>query len=407
MKHSIDELLKALTKEISEASQTIGKSFNLNSGVKRLVSQIQSAISDLKAVNSMLTEIRVENDRLSKKVLAQLGKESFDIAGKYGKAATDYLAGVQKMVRAGHQNVSELAELSLAAQNAGNMTADLTADLTERMILTTDKAYKMNGSVANLTKVLDGMNQISNKNNVGLADLSEGLSSISQTAATLGVDAGEATAALGTMMETTQAGSAQAANALETILLYTRQVSDAGKGVSAEGLSAYERACNALNVRLRETRDGVVGLRDPMEVLGELSSAYNKLGDSSTRKTNLLDSLGGGQTAAQMDALLSQWSTYESMLGQYKSGAGSMARDAEKLADSWEGASNRLYNTLTSTISNIVNSDAVIAVTNGLDGILSVVNKVTESLGSLGTIGVGAGLFAGLKNVGRVKRNPS
>ena len=407
MKHSIDELLKALTKEISEASQTIGKSFNLNSGVKRLVSQIQSAISDLKAVNSMLTEIRVENDRLSKKVLAQLGKESFDIAGKYGKAATDYLAGVQKMVRAGHQNVSELAELSLAAQNAGNMTADLTADLTERMILTTDKAYKMNGSVANLTKVLDGMNQISNKNNVGLADLSEGLSSISQTAATLGVDAGEATAALGTMTETTQAGSAQAANALETILLYTRQVSDAGKGVSAEGLSAYERACNALNVRLRETRDGVVGLRDPMEVLGELSSAYNKLGDSSTRKTNLLDSLGGGQTAAQMDALLSQWSTYESMLGQYKSGAGSMARDAEKLADSWEGASNRLYNTLTSTVSNVVNSDAVIAVTNGLNGILSVVNKVTESLGSLGTIGVGAGLFAGLKNVGRVKCDPS
>lgn len=403
MKNSIDELLKALNKEISEASQTIGKSFSLNSGVKQLVSQIQSAISDLKAVNSMLTEIRMENDKLSKKVLAQLGKESFDIAGKYGKAATDYLAGVQKMVRAGHENAASIAELSLAAQNAGNMTADLA----DRMILTTDKAYKMNGSVANLTKVLDGMNQISNKNNVGLAELSEGLSSVSQVAASLGVDAGEATAALGTMMETTQAGSAQAANALETILLYTRQVSDAGRGISAEGLSTYERACNALNVRLRETKDGVVELRDPMEVLGELSVAYNKLSDSSTRKTNLLDSLGGGQTAAQMDALLSQWSTYESMLGQYKSGAGSMARDAEKLADSWEGASNRLYNTLTSTVSNVVNSDAVIAVTNGLNGILSVVNKVTEGLGSLGTIGIGAGLFAGLKNVGRVKRNPS
>ena len=62
---------------------------------------------------------------------------------------------------------------------------------------------------------------------------------------------------------------------------------------------------------------------------------------------------------------------------------------------------------MTSTVSNVVNSDAVIAVTNGLNGILSVVNKVTESLGSLGTIGVGAGLFAGLKNVGRVKCDPS
>lgn len=403
MKNSIDELFKALNKEISEASQTIGKSFNLNSGVKQLVSQIQSAISDLKAVNSMLTEIRMENDKLSKKVLAQIGKDSFDIAGKYGKAATDYLASVQKMVRAGHENAASIAELSLAAQNAGNMTADLA----DRMILTTDEAYKMNGSVANLTKVLDGMNQISNKNNVNMAELSEGMSNVSQVAAALGVDAGEAAAALGTMMEATQQGSSQAANALETILLYTRQVSDAGKGIDVEELSAYEKACNALNVKLRETRDGMLELRDPMEVLGELSNAYNKLHDSNKRKASLLDSLGGGQTATQMDALLSQWSTYETMLKQYNSGAGSMARDAKKLADSWEGASNRLYNTLTSTVSNVVNSDAVIAVTNGLNGILSGINKVTESLGSLGSIGVGAGLFAGLNNVGRVKRNPS
>ena len=40
---------------------------------------------------------------------------------------------------------------------------------------------------------------------------------------------------------------------------------------------------------------------------------------------------------------------------------------------------------------------------NGLNGVLSVINNVTDALGPPGSIGLGAGLFAGLKNVGRTK----
>ena len=50
---------------------------------------------------------------------------------------------------------------------------------------------------------------------------------------------------------------------------------------------------------------------------------------------------------------------------------------------------------------NIAESNAVITLVNGLNGLLSVVNNVTEKLGSLGSIGIGAGLFSGLKNTGK------
>lgn len=80
-----------------------------------------------------------------------------------------------------------------------------------------------------------------------------------------------------------------------------------------------------------------------------------------------------------------------------------MAAEAEKTAKSWEGSLNRLSNTWTDTIGNIANSDAIITVINSLNSLLSVVNNVTDNLGPLGTIGLGAGLFAGFKNVGRPK----
>ena len=38
-----------------------------------------------------------------------------------------------------------------------------------------------------------------------------------------------------------------------------------------------------------------------------------------------------------------------------------------------------------------------------LNGLLTGVNKLTDALGSLGSVGLGAGLIAGIKNVGRPK----
>lgn len=61
---------------------------------------------------------------------------------------------------------------------------------------------------------------------------------------------------------------------------------------------------------------------------------------------------------------------------------------------------NRLSNTWTDTIGNIANSDGVIGLIKSLDWVLDKINKLTGALGSLGSIGLGAGLIAGIKNVG-------
>lgn len=88
------------------------------------------------------------------------------------------------------------------------------------------------------------------------------------------------------------------------------------------------------------------------------------------------------------------------MLQDYADGAGSMATEAEKTANSWEGSLNRLSNTWTDIVGNIANSDAIIAAINTLNGFLGVINDITGALGSLGTIGLGAGIFTGVKNIG-------
>lgn len=200
------------------------------------------------------------------------------------------------------------------------------------------------------------------------------------------------------MIATTQQSGSEAARAFKAILLNIRQVSDEEEGIDAEGLAKYKDACDSLNVKLTETKNGVLSLRDPMEVLRDLAIEYNKLDETDIRGSNLLGSLGDKLLSTQLDALLRQWDTYESMLQQYANGTGSMAAEAEKTANSWEGSLNRLSNTWTDTVGNIINSDAIITAINSFNSLLSVINSVTEALGSWITIGLGTGITAFVKN---------
>ena len=84
-----------------------------------------------------------------------------------------------------------------------------------------------------------------------------------------------------------------------------------------------------------------------------------------------------------------------------------MAREAEKTANSLEGSLNRLSNTWTDTVENIANSDTLKDIVNGLNSILTGLNDITAFLGGKGSILLGVGLFAGLKNVGEQQNTPS
>ena len=400
---AMNRLGKSLKEQFTQAYQSFTMWLSASSLVMKVISETREAFTELKEVNTLLTEISKANENLNKQQLAKIADDGFDIASDYGKSVTHYLSGVQEASRAGYENAEAIAELSVAIQGAG----DVTEDIANKYVIATDKAYGLKGSVEELTKIFDGSNYITNKNAVNMTELADGMSIVGSTAASFGIEVNETTAALGTMIASTQQSGSEMARAFRAILLNIRQVSDEEEGIDAEGLTKYEKACNALGVSLKETRNGVLQTRDAMDVLKELSVEYNKLEEGDLRRTQLLNSVGGKLRANALDALLKHQDMYSKMLAEYEQGTGSMAREAEKSANNWEGSLNRLENTWTDTVENVANSDAIITILNSFNGLLSVINEVTSALGSLGTIGLGAGLFAGFKNVGEGKMLPS
>lgn len=113
---------------------------------------IRRSITELKEIDTILTEISKTSDRTSES-LEKLGKTSFLTASKYGQKASDYLLGVQEMSRAGFGETEseQMAELSTLAQSAG----DMTAELANEYLIATNAGYKFGGSAEKLNSVLD------------------------------------------------------------------------------------------------------------------------------------------------------------------------------------------------------------------------------------------------------------
>lgn len=262
-----------------------------SSAVMLVVSKTKEAVTELKEIDTILTEISKTNDKLSKSDLKNIGNNAFETASKYGKKATDYLSGVQEASRAGYENAENIAELSTAAQGAG----DMTAELANSYIIATDKAYGMEGSVQKLTQTLDGANEITNHNAVNMTELAEGMKVVGSQAASSQISVEETTAALGTLIAVTQQGGSQMGNAFKGILMNLRQVTGEvdGEEIDQESLTKYEKACEALGVSLSEVKDGAVSLKEPMQILKELSAEYTKLDKDDAKRANLLSAIGG------------------------------------------------------------------------------------------------------------------
>lgn len=397
----LNQMGKSLKEQFSQGIKDFEKWLSIGSAIGSLVSRTKDSVSELKEADTLLNRISQTSQGLSKSQLKELGSHSFDVAGRYGGTSADYLNNVQKASLAGYKDAAGIAELSIAAQSAWNIPAELA----DQYIAITNQAYQLDGSVSALTETLDGAGSIAGKNSISMAELAEGLSAVSTQAAASQIKVRETAAAVGTLIAATHNSGPEMGNAFKGILMNLQQVTgDAGDGgeiIDEQSLAGCETACENLGVSLSTVKDGILSLKDPMQLLKELSREYTKLDESDPRRSGLLDAIGGGSRGEALDALLKNYSLYEKMLQDYASGTGTLAAEAERSADTWEGSLNRLANTWTDTIGNIIDSDTVRLIIDALNSLASIINNVTESLGPLGTISLGAGLFAGFKNIGK------
>lgn len=386
----VDKLAKSTTDAGNAASEASGKTDKFSESAKKLgdsansagqtvsdmvgkfaqwyiigelvsapIAAFKEAVQELKNVDAELVNIQkvmgasaAEMDRLSEK--------AYQVGSDLGVAASDYLASVTQWAQAGYGSLSDdLGELSVMTQKVG----DVDQATANQFLLSVDAAYQYQGSIESLMRVLDGANELSNNFATSVQKLAGGMGIVSSLAAQAGMAVEETAAAIGTITSVTQESGNSAARALRALILNIQgetelEIDEAtGERWTEEEINKTAQAINNLNVATREYKDGVLQLRNPMEVIGEISEKYRQGLISEVQLQELVSSLGGKTRSNQLQALITNFDMYEEQVETFVNATGSADRELDVYLNSWEAKANRVANGWVQLVENMKTSE--------------------------------------------------
>lgn len=350
---------------------------NAIAGLKRSFTE---ALATMKDVDDEMVTIRKVTGATTEE-LNRIEKQAYDTASAYGVAADEYLNSVANFSRAGYgEQASALAELATKTQIVG----DTDAETAQQFLLSMDAAYKYQGSIEQLTKVLDGANEIDNNYATSIEKIAEGLGKVAPIAAQAHVGADELTAAIGTITAVTQRSGTEAATALRALFLNiigdTKTEIDEGVTWTTGEIAGLR---DVIKLYAKDAYDAAQASGDvinPMKAIAGLSQSMKDGFLTEQQLMEMVSDIGGKLRTSQLLALIQNWDMYESMLGDYADAVGSADKEVENALDSWTRKTEILHNKWTEFISHLVETDTI---KGALDQVIALVEFLDSDTGRL------------------------
>lgn len=350
---------------------------NAIAGLKRSFTE---ALETMKDVDDEMVTIRKVTGATTEE-LNRIEKQAYDTASAYGVAADEYLNSVANFSRAGYgEQASALAELATKTQIVG----DTDAETAQQFLLSMDAAYKYQGSIKQLTKVLDGANEIDNNYATSIEKIAEGLGKVAPIAAQAHVGADELTAAIGTITAVTQRSGTEAATALRALFLNiigdTKTEIDEGVTWTTGEIAGLR---DVIKLYAKDAYDAAQASGDvinPMKAIAGLSQSMKDGFLTEQQLMEMVSDIGGKLRTSQLLALIQNWDMYESMLSDFAGAVGSADKEVENALDSWTRKTEILHNKWTEFISHLVETDTI---KGALDQVIALVEFLDSDTGRL------------------------
>nr|DAD87616.1 MAG TPA: minor tail protein [Siphoviridae sp. ctoMB99] len=378
----------AATNKFEQGLKALGERIKATA-IRQLASALKEALQQMKAVDDQLVEVRKVTDASNER-LAAMEQQAYKTASALGISADSYLESVAEFARAGYSEQSEvLAELAAKTQIVG----DTNAETANQFLISVDAAYKYNGSIEELTRVLDGANEIDNKYATSIEKIAEGLGKVAPIAAQAHVGINELSAAIGTITAVTQRSGTETATALRALFL---NIMGDTKTEIDEGVTWTTGEIAGLRDVIREYASEAYNAAkasgeviNPMKAIEGLAKSMQDGLLTEQKLVSMVSDIGGKLRTSQLLALIQNWDMYQSMLADYGNAVGSADKEVANAMDSWTRKTEVLKNTWTEFIQKTITTDAIKGILDLATGLV----KFADNAG-LAAIAVGGLILA-------------
>ena len=331
-----------------------------HTAISQVTRAFRQSFTEMQNVDKQLTTVsRITQTSISN--LDGLKEKAYEVGSAYGVMASDYLSGVAAFTRAGYREQAEdLAELSTKLQVAG----EVSAETANQLLIATDKAYGFNGSVTDLSSVMDKMTYVDHNYATSVEKIAEGMGIVAPVAAQAHMSVDELIASLGTITAVTQRSGSESARALRALILSiikdTNTEVEDGVTLTVDEINSVQDALKKYAPEVVKAAEATGELIDPMEAIAALSKSFEEGLLDEQGLAKITSALGGKLRASQLLSLIQNFSgMYTEMMNGMGNSMGIVDKDMERYLESWQGKLTQLKNSFAGFTESIFDTDAI------------------------------------------------
>lgn len=354
----------------------------------RMFQEVKKGVQFIGELDDALTDVAYTSNT-SKSQLIDLGDSAIDMAKDLNASAKNVLEAV-KIYSTAKSTADDILRKSKPALMLSNVSG-MSGSESSKTINTALNQFELEDTEENLVDIVDTYEYVASQLNYDFTDaikeLTEGIEASGSVAKNAGLDMQEYATMVGIAVEKTGQSGSTIGQAYKTLFSRITKAS-ATEGTLDEDISAAEKSLRSVGVEVRDSADE---FRDLTDIMADLGKVWNSL--SSVEKSNIGFNIAGTRQLNVLNSLLGAWDDYSAIIGTIDERTGEALENQEEYADSLKGHLGDLSATGQSIWKNIFDSDDFKDILSDFNKLLSILDKITETVGTDSVLTNAIGLF--------------
>jgi TP901 family phage tail tape measure protein len=337
------------------------------------VNSIRNGIKEVIALDTALTELNKVAD-LTSSQLQTFTERAYRAGVEIGRTGIEVINATTEFKRAGYEleEAFNLSQQALLLTNIGDGITDVKE--ASSSLIAVLKGFKMEAE--DTSHVVDALNEVSNNYAVDTNNLTEILK---RTSGTLGQTGTSFEELLGLAT-----GGFESLRNAEMVASGINMISQRLRGMSEDGEAvedlipkiqeAFDKYTNGA-VSIIDKQNG--GLHSTFEILQQLSTVYDTLGDEA--KAYLNEAIAGNRQNKVLVAIMENWDNVEDSIKSATNSLGSAERENEKYLNSINGKISKLNSNIQLFWQNFIDSDNIKIFIDGLTSIVKTMDALVNN----------------------------
>ena len=347
------------------------------------ISSVQSAYSYAQDLNESLNNIRIVTGQNIEQ-MARFAQEANKAAKALSTTTTEYTNASLIYYQQGLNDaqVRERTDVTIKMANASRQSAEIVSDQLTAIWNNFDNGTKTLEYYADVVTALGAATASSSE------EIATGLEKFASVAETVGLSYEYATAALATVTATTRQSADVVGTAFKTLFARLQDLKLGETLDDGTTLGTYSENLRKVGV---EIKDSSGQLKDMDIILDEVAAKWRTL--DRDQQVALAKGVAGIRQYNTFMSLMSNWDFMEENLKTVEASGGTLQKQADIYAESWEAAQKRVKASAEKLYSALFDDKFFIELTNGFGKLIDKVGAFVQSIGGLQGVLSGLGLI--------------